>query len=116
MSAGDFGVVMIHPRTRSLVCACLYKPLDSFRPSPRPLDLGVTMLNALRSVIAYLLYWVGDDRPRSRRQTTMQSMISCSLHPAQTKKNAMLASYSLGLFRPSRNGHGLVARSACQVD
>src|ERR1039457_6131546 len=46
----------------------------------------------------------------------MQSITSCSLQPAQTRKKAMLASYSDGEFLPSTNGHGLLALDISHVD
>ena len=101
---------------RSFVYACMYRPLDSFLVSPSPFDLGVTMTTALPMVQAYLLYWVGAARPHCRRQQQMASMTACSAHPSQTKKKLMLPSYSLGLFLPSRNGHGLVALATFQVE
>src|ERR1039457_4084699 len=46
----------------------------------------------------------------------MQSITSCSDQPAQTRKKAMLASYSDGEFLPSTNGHGLLALDISHVD
>src|ERR1035438_2568975 len=112
MSAGDLGVSMIQPRIRSLVCPCLYRPLDSFRCP----DHSVTMETALPIVQAYRQYSARKGNPCFLCQKQMASMISCSDQPYFAKRSAIARSYSLEVYRPEGNGHGLVSLVLSQVE